>query len=190
MCILLHHRFKNSGECFQISASLPPSLAGMGGMPVPPRSKSNLLLTAKPLAKWVSASVHTRMHAAQSCFLLCGWGGGGLGACSLMGKGLFFSLWEATHSDLRLRLSCFQELWAGLSEIGFSITFRWTTGVFCCYFSALLACLLGFLRATIDAVGVRPLWKSLAWTVAVSLSPSLDWGYLLKQWYVLWLFLI
>ena len=66
----------------------------MDGMPVPPRSKSNLLLTAKPLAKWVSASVHARMHAAQSCFLLSGWGGGGSGACSLMGKGLFvlFSL--------------------------------------------------------------------------------------------------
>lgn len=95
MCILLHHGFKNSRECSQISASLPPCLAGMGGMPVPPRSKSNLLLTAKPLlAKWVSASVHARMHATQSCFLLGGWGGGGLGACSLMGKGLFvlFSL--------------------------------------------------------------------------------------------------
>lgn len=80
---------------------------------------------------------------------------------------------EATHSDLRPWLSCFQELWAGLSDIGFSITFRWTTGAFCCCFSALLACLLGFLRATIDAVGVCPLWKSLAWRGAV--SPSSCW---------------
>lgn len=136
----------------------------MGGIPVPPRSKSDLLLIANPLAKWVSACNLQECLRAKAPF---SWGGGGGGeeggdlkTCSLMGKGAVCSSLsgEATHSNLLPWWSCFQELCVGPREVGFSITSRWTTRTIAAVFQlCLLACLLA-LKGDGWCYSSTPIW--------------------------------